>query len=285
MMLQLSSLYFCYTQLLNLEIPQDVMSRLASATRWLNAQLDPYSGRLPNLGHNDGSLVLPMGSAEFRDHRPAAQAASLAFLERSCLPAGDWDLLSAWLGLDTHQKPIENSPSPAVKQLQKGDTRVLMRGVRFHGRPAHADQLHVEIWWQGVNIAQDAGTYCYNCDPPWQNSLASTLVHNTVCVDDEEQMVRAGKFLWLRQAQAKWIRVESDRLCASHDGYRRMRICHQRTVLLEKETLPQVIDLLDFNNRKSPHQVRVHWLLPDGIGFLKGNACASFIRITASRWM
>lgn len=270
MMLQLSSLYFSYTQSLNLKIPQDVMSRLASATRWLNAQLDPYSGRLPNLGHNDGSLMLPMGSAEFRDHRPAAQAASLAFLERSCLPAGDWDLLSAWLGLDTHQKPIENSTSQAIKQLQKGDTRVLMRGVRFHGRPAHADQLHVEIWWQGVNIAQDAGTYCYNCDPPWQNSLASTLVHNTVCVDDEEQMVRAGKFLWLRQAQAKWIQVESNRLCASHDGYRRKRICHQRTVLLENETLPQVIDLLDFDNRKVPHQVRVHWLLPDWEWVLEG---------------
>jgi len=263
MMLQLSTLYYSYAQLSNIKIPQVVMSRLACATRWLNAQLDPYSGRLPNLGHNDGSLVLPMGSAEFRDHRPTAQAASLAFLERSCLPAGDWDLLAAWLGLDTHQKPIENTPSPAVKQLQKGDIRVLMRGVRFHGRPAHADQLHVDLWWQGENIAQDAGTYCYNCDPPWQNSLASTLVHNTVCVDDEEQMVRAGKFLWLRQAQAKWIQVESDRLCASQDGYRRMGISHRRTVVLENEALPQVIDLLDFDNWKVPHQVRVHWLLPD----------------------
>ena len=270
MMLQLSILFYSYAQSSNIKIPQAVMSKLASSTRWLTAQLDPVSGRLPNLGHNDGSLVLPMGSAEYRDHRPTAQAAALAFVERSCLPEGDWDLLAAWLGLDTRKKQIENTLSPAIKQLQKGDTLVSMRGVRFHGRPAHADQLHVEVWWQGLNIAQDAGTYCYNCDSPWQNSLASTLVHNTVCVDNEEQMVRAGKFLWLRRAQAKWIKIESNRLCASQDGYRRMGISHQRTVILEDKALPQVIDLLEFSNRKVTHHVRVHWLLPDWEWILEG---------------
>ena len=35
------------------------------------------------------------------------------------------------------------------------------------------DQLHLDLWWRGLNIAQDAGTYLYNADPPWDNPLVT----------------------------------------------------------------------------------------------------------------
>ena len=60
--------------------------------------LDPASGEVPNLGANDGALILPLSSAEFNDFRPTVQAAARAFL-RTGLPPGDWDELSVWLGL------------------------------------------------------------------------------------------------------------------------------------------------------------------------------------------
>ncbi len=78
-----------------------------------------------------------------------------------------------------------------------------VRAVKYQDRPAQADQLHVELWWQGINIACDPGTYRYTAPPPWNNGLARTGVHNTVMVDGQEQMIRAGRFLWLDWAQAE----------------------------------------------------------------------------------
>ena len=60
--------------------------------------IDPGSGRAPNLGANDGALLLPLSSSAFDDYRPTVQAAARAFL-RLGLPPGKWDELSIWLGL------------------------------------------------------------------------------------------------------------------------------------------------------------------------------------------
>ena len=59
------------------------------------------------------------------------------------------------------------------------------------------DQLHFDLWWHGLNITQDAGIYLYNGEPPWDNPLVSTRVHNTITVDGLDQMTRGGRFLTL----------------------------------------------------------------------------------------
>lgn len=266
LMLQLSLLYFGYAKQNKIEIQPEVADRLAAAVRWLAAQLDPISGWLPNLGHNDGSLLLPMGTAEFRDYRPTLQAAALAFMGQPCLPSGPWDELALWLGLaDSEAKvPSLQISSPAIHSLQSENKRAILRGVTFHGRPAHADQLHLELWWDGVYIAQDAGTFSYNNAPPWQNPFSSTLVHNTLSIDDLDQMERASKFLWLRQAQVKWQAAPSDDiLMASHDGYRRAGLIHQRIVTFVDEQQLEVVDQVHFIRKTGLHQVTLHWLLAD----------------------
>ena len=266
LMLQLSLVFYAYAKHLNEPISEIVKTRLAAATRWMNAQLDPTSGRLPNLGHNDGTLLLPMGCAEFRDYRPTAQAASLAFLGEPCLPSGKWDELCAWLGLDYEQNQNNNtkSESPTIHKISIGNKWASLRGVHFHGRPAHADQLHLEIWWDGMNIAQDAGTYTYNDPTPWQNPFGSTLNHNTLSVDEKDQMQKAGKFLWLDQAQAEWLPTgKPNILSARHDGYRRIGVSHQRMVEFQSANHMQVTDTLRLSGGLQHHKITIHWLLPD----------------------
>ncbi len=53
---------------------------LGNATRWLLNLSDPESGRVPNLGPNDGAYILPLTVLPFADYRPVLQAASRAFL-------------------------------------------------------------------------------------------------------------------------------------------------------------------------------------------------------------
>ncbi len=140
-----------------------------------------------------------------------------------------------------------------------------LRGVRFHNRPAHADQLHVELWWHGFNLARDAGTYLYNSPPPWQNAFDRTRLHNTVTVNDQEQMQRISRFLWLDQAQAAWQESsDPDSISASHNGYRHLGITHQRTLEYLPGTGFIVSDTLSRQQTNAAeYEYCVHWLLPD----------------------
>ncbi len=269
LMLHLALIYHFYTQRLGLSIPEVITERLAAATRWAVDQLDPLSGRLPNLGHNDGSLLLPLGCSEYRDYRPTLQAASLAFLGEDCLPPGPWDELSAWLGIKAGSGKTHQA-SPAVHKIVAGKAWASLRGVRFRGRPAHADQLHVELWWEGNNLAQDAGTFAYNEAPPWQNPFDSTRAHNTLRVDGTDQMQKAGKFLWLDQAQARWLpEVEPGVLTAEHDGFLRKGVLHRRAIRFERQDLFLVTDSLLLKD-STQRRADLHWLLPDWQWLLTG---------------
>ncbi len=265
LMLHLALIFHAYAQFSDRVVPIKVRERLAAATRWVGAQLDPVTGRLPNLGHNDGSLLLPLGVAEFRDYRPTLQAASRAFLGSPCLPPGPWDRLSEWLeSKKTAESRVDNSTSPAVHKMEIDGVRACLRGVRFHGRPAHADQLHLDLWWDGQNIAQDPGTFAYNATPPWNNPLDATRAHNTLTIDDRDQMTKTGKFLWLGQAQADWETSSSaTRLIASHNGYQGLGIKHHRSVEFLTTNHLQVIDNALLNQNRKSHLVTLHWLLPN----------------------
>jgi hypothetical protein len=50
--------------------PHETRERLRAATRWLLALLDPVSGRVPNLGPNDGAYILPLTFSPQDDYRP-----------------------------------------------------------------------------------------------------------------------------------------------------------------------------------------------------------------------
>jgi asparagine synthase (glutamine-hydrolysing) len=147
----------------------------------------------------------------------------------------------------------------------------MIRAGRYSRRPVQADQLHVDLWWRGLNLARDAGTYLYNGEPPWNNGFSGTAVHNTVTIDGRDQMRRASRFLWIDWSQAEGRSYSSsaglpspalprDRFEGEHDGYRRFAVTHRRMV----RWLPDagwviVDDILGAGE----HEARLHWLLAD----------------------
>jgi hypothetical protein len=266
LMLQLALIYYCQKSAMGSNISPKILQRLALATRWLVAQLDFSSGTIPNLGHNDGSLFLAFGADNSRDYRPTIQAASLAFLGEPSLPAGKWDELSFYLGLRSaiSLPNYQSVNSPAVHRVGNLTQWATLRAVTFHGRPAHADQLHTEIWWDGINLAQDAGTFSYNALPPWENALAVTRVHNTVTIDRMDQMIRYSKFLWLDRAQGFWLpSIDSNSLSASHNGYKKQGVKHTRFVKWIPDQGFEVLDKIELTKLLGSKLVTLHWLLPD----------------------
>lgn len=261
-------------------LSQRARSNLQRATRWLLSLIDEQSGCVPNLGHNDGAYILPLTILSYQDYRPVLQTASQIFLNESVYEPGIWDEMSLWLVQRSHFPTLNPAPNfgqavqPAnvTTTLRASQSWAYLRAVKLHDRPGHADQLHLDLWWRGLNVAQDAGTYLYNADPPWENALTNTAVHNTVMVDELEQMTRAGRFLYVDKAQAELISRDRDEICewerviASHDGYLRIGILHQRTVTVDKDHRWIVEDQLLPTLRTSHsalHTARLHWLLPD----------------------
>lgn len=245
-----------------------VVEALSIATHWSLSLLDPDSGGLPNLGANDGAYIFPLSICPFADHRPVLQAAARSFMEYQ-LPAGAWDEMALWLGVPASERYFQ-SPRYLGDSLYGKASWGSLRAVKYKNRPSHADQLHFDLWWRGLNIARDAGTYLYNASPPWDNALTHTTVHNTVSLDGCEQMTRAGRFLYLDWASA-WLKhpIEADetilqRQVAGHSGYRRLGVRHQRTVTVLTDDGWQVDDDLLFIKANHPARTfRLHWLLPD----------------------
>jgi hypothetical protein len=121
-----------------------------------------------------------------------------------------------------------------------------------------------------MNIALDAGTFAYTAAEPWNNALATTAVHNTLMLDEREQMTRAGRFLWLDWAQARVITRDPrpSRAPAEHNGYRRLGLTHRRHVEASRqEWLVRDQVLGDV----SGHRGRLHWLLPDWPWSIQGD--------------
>ena len=257
-----------------LQLEKPSISKLQLATRWLITLTDRAAGRVPNLGPNDGAYILPLSVQPYDDYRPVLQAASQAFFDEPTFEAGVWDEMSLWFSLESFKTSAlpANLPNcqPLVIRNSSYSAWAYLRTARFNGRPGHADQLHLDLWWRGLNIAQDAGTYLYNAAQPWDNSLTRTQVHNTLTINDQEQMTRAGRFLYLDRAQAKITAHENakddvwQRVCVQHDGYRKLGITHRRTVTTYVDDRWLVTDeIIPVSRQSSSISARLHWLLPD----------------------
>jgi hypothetical protein len=86
----------------------------------------------------------------------------------------------------------------------------------------------------------DPGTYCYHGQPEWRSYFRSTLGHNTLELDGQDQSGSGGPFMWTRHARSRILLAAAHkgglaRWCAEHEGYaRRGRpAVHRRSVELD----------------------------------------------------
>ena len=105
---------------------------------------------------------------------------------------------------------------------------------------AHADALSVEVRHDGVDVLADPGTFCYHGGPQWRSYFRSTLGHNTLELDGEDQSRSGGPFMWTGHARSRVVVAHAQpdgisRWRAEHDGYSRRgrHVVHRRSVELD----------------------------------------------------
>ena len=267
--------------------PRETLEKLNAASRWLHRCCDTDSGRVPNLGHHDGANILALTACPAADFRPVVQTACQVFSGEKPFEPGPWDEMGLWLippGQTDQRGPAAGGPAIRADLAQHAQSlrRLIhpnltahgfLRAARYSGRPGHADQLHVDLWWQGENIARDAGTYLYNADPPWDNGLMPARVHNTVTLQNRDQMSRASRFLYLDKAQGRFLENTEHQLRATHDGYRKLGVYHTRTLSATGDGW-RVLDEIETMEGHEPRDlspIRIQWLLPDWNWELQGS--------------
>lgn len=190
--------------------PRGVIEVVGRSVGFLSQLMETGTGAMPNLGGNDGALLFDLTTATIGDFRPVLAHAAAATGTSSGLESGPWDEEARWFRL----APAPERAATVTVTVDESVHHHVHRGQRSHAvlkagplrhRPSHADQLHVDIWVAGANVALDPGSYRYTALAPWANALADESVHNVPRVPGHPQAIRRGRFLWVRWSEARVV--------------------------------------------------------------------------------
>jgi hypothetical protein len=174
---------------------------------WLLSIIDD-SGMCPNLGANDGTLLVGNHSCDYRDYRPSLQLASSTIKDNLSFDRGPWDETLYWFDLKRNNfslVPVEKRSktfSSGYVVMNGENSWALLRYPFFRYRPSHNDVFHFDLWANGKNLLMDSGTFSYNTGNDDEGTdYKSVHSHNTLSFDNHEQMPKLGRFL-----MGKWIK-------------------------------------------------------------------------------
>jgi hypothetical protein len=243
---------------------------LRNSLHFLFQNMNLSDGKLPNWGNNDGALMNPWTNCDFTDFRPVISAVYAVTENKRIFKSGPWDEEMLWfLGHLPKGRTIFSQKSCSFKWsglhiIRKSPQDfIVMRCGTPPDRFGQADQLHVDIVLDGENIIPDGGSYLYNDVLQYHRFFVGTRSHNTVYIDDEDQMLLWRRFKWLYKTEANvlsWNPAQF-KIKGEHYGYKRLDkgLIHTRTVDWENDNLT-VFDSLS-NRMNKFHKFTLHWQL------------------------
>lgn len=188
-------------------LDRSVYQSLERCSDFMFEMLDSHTGQTPMYGNNDGAHILPFSECDFLDFRPVVQAAHYAVHRERRLPDGPWNEDLIWLygnePITSENKPVKPPTGKAFEDgnyytLRQTNSWCMLRCHSYRDRPGHYDQLHLDLWWQGINLFRDCGTFQYYI--PEREDLEyyfkSIRSHNTVEIGDQNPLELTSRFLW-----------------------------------------------------------------------------------------
>lgn len=253
-----------------------VYSTMARSGEYLAAFMNSFDGALPNWGNNDGALLCLWNSCDFSDYRPLITTLKYLTTGKRAFDKGPWDEDLLWFfGSDALKAPVEPYQTTSLASFAKTGLHVLRQGAQdfavfrcgsLPDRFGQADQLHVDIWWKGQNIAQDGGTFLYNDQLEYHRFFMGTKSHNTVVIDGKDQMLLYRRFKWLHRVKADIILISDNDhipgIAGEHHGYQRLpgTVNHKRYVWSLGNGIYVIEDEIS-QQKQQIHHGQLHWLL------------------------
>jgi hypothetical protein len=248
-----------------------VYERAVKSVEFLRTCMVDENGYLPNYGANDGALFFKINDADYRDYRP--QLSALATVLKLDLDFQEEAEDVNWYGLKKELRKWK--PAFGIHSFEKGgyyifretDTLTFIRCGNHKDRPSQADNLHLDIWYKGENVLLDGGSYKYNTDQETLNYFMGTASHNTVMLENYDQMKKGSRFIWYNWTQAKDAFVNETEESYNFKGainafsYLSKGIVHEREVIKDRNN-PKWIVKDRIINKPDELSMRQLWHLP-----------------------
>jgi hypothetical protein len=226
-------------------VDPDFESRLGLMFQWISTLADT-EWKLPHVGDCDNGRVELLCDDIVQ---PA-----LPLFQRHSLRVGSlFGLASRLLKLpagDAEDKPISLLRESGVAVARSREAVAVFcampNGIGGKGSHTHCDKLSVILRLGADEVFCDGGSRCYTRSAELRNLYRSTKAHNTLAIDEVDQNIISpdpqSLFQCGNEAAVSPIEVSHDAekglwLRASHRGYSRFGIEHQRTVQLSETAL------------------------------------------------
>jgi len=199
-------------------------------------------------GAADSKLVTLLGVGAMRQFARLRQRGRAGFRPRVQFPESGYYLLGTAF----------ETPDEVRLLVDAGPLGYLSTAA--HG---HADALSFLLSIGDREILVDPGTFAYHTDPAWRRYFRSTLAHNTVCVDGQDQSVQAGNFMWTHHARARCIEFQPDvpvqRFLGEQYGYERFTdpVVHRREISFDAAR--HSIEVMDMLRCAGKHRAHRTW--------------------------
>ncbi len=235
--------------------------RLTSILGYIHNILD-VKGNIPRYGDDDdGRVIMPDGYFSTNNFLSILNTASVLFDRpewkqpqagldpKSILLTAHQDGLKKWNGISSLPRPFNSAFYPAeghfiFRNLTSGGKEVFCHfdaaalgylSIAAHG---HADALSIILHADGYPFLVDPGTYAYHTHMEWRKYFVSTVAHNTITIDNEDQATMAGPTLWLNHFTCSVTEVkegETEIVSATHNGYKQKGVSHSRTMQFNRK--------------------------------------------------
>lgn len=269
--IQLLSLGISVTERYKAPFSPEVYDKAYSSLNFLYQCLQEENGNLPNYGSNDGALFFPFSDSEYRDYRPQLNTLHKILTGQNLyehsyqiLEDGFWIIQNNEPSIFLKKKLVKrygtlSFPVGGYYLLREADSFTFIRCGNHKDRPAHADNLHVDIWIKGQNILRDSGTYKYNTTKELQEYFTGSKSHNTVVVNNHSQMLKGSRFIWYYWSQsryAEWKETETEYVFEGEISafrYLNQKAAHKRTIIKEKGKNKWVVEdeLINLNTKNN----------------------------------
>jgi len=216
------------------------------------------NGCLPNYGSNDGANLFPVMESNYRDFRASLNFAS-AVANNTVLFDSHLDLLDLFSISDYIKvlPPKQHKFDDGGYYILKNDNLFLFtRCHTYRDRPSQNDMLHLDIWYKGKNIFCDTGTYSYNTDKTFQNNFIGTLGHNTVMIQNTNQMQPVLNFGYANWTKSQYIACSNNTFSGETYAYKKdFGITHKRDLHLEKNKITVIDTLTNISSKINIKQI------------------------------
>lgn len=210
LMTELFSYPFYMLKRLGEDVPPKVVDRVGKMYDYVATYTKP-NGLAPLIADNDDGRFVPFQKRDFRRHDYLNDPSSV---ENSFVATGMTPLFcSSFQG-------GQYIPDAGVSIIKQDDNYVFVNlgGYSKHpketdvsiGTHTHNDLLSFELCLDGEDVLVDAGTYLYTSSKEDRDSFRSTVKHNTVVVDGEEQNGMVGAFVLKRNVHKRELKQISE---------------------------------------------------------------------------